>query len=153
MKLDWRGKGIDEQGVDARTGKTVVKVDPRYFRPDRSGNAAGRSDQGAHQARAGAPTIGFDQLVADMIAGDLEHARRDALVAREGFKTYRRTNESEAVARSSSPAIGAWSDRPLCVGCARWISSNLLLRERARTGSDSTGGRRQLVCHSSPGIS
>ena len=33
MKIEWRGKGIDEQGIDAATGRTVVKVDPRYFRP------------------------------------------------------------------------------------------------------------------------
>lgn len=29
----WRGKGIDEEGFDAKTGKVLVKVDPRYFRP------------------------------------------------------------------------------------------------------------------------
>jgi GDPmannose 4,6-dehydratase len=33
IRLDWRGKGIDEKGYDALTGKAVVEVDPRYFRP------------------------------------------------------------------------------------------------------------------------
>ena len=35
------------------------------------------------------PEIGFDALVAEMIAEDLEIARRDAVIAREGFKTYK----------------------------------------------------------------
>lgn len=29
----WRGSGVDEEGIDAKTGKTLVKVDPQYFRP------------------------------------------------------------------------------------------------------------------------
>src|SRR5690606_2901621 len=33
ITLEWRGKGVDEQGVDAATGKVLVEVDPRYFRP------------------------------------------------------------------------------------------------------------------------
>jgi len=33
MKIEWRGEGVEEMGVDARSGRTVVRVDPRYFRP------------------------------------------------------------------------------------------------------------------------
>ena len=33
VNIDWKGSGIDEEGFDAKSGKTVVKVDPRYFRP------------------------------------------------------------------------------------------------------------------------
>jgi GDPmannose 4,6-dehydratase len=33
MEIDWRGAGLDEIGVDKKTGNTVVKVDPKYFRP------------------------------------------------------------------------------------------------------------------------
>ena len=33
VTIDWKGSGIDEEGIDAKSGKTVVKVDPRYFRP------------------------------------------------------------------------------------------------------------------------
>ena len=29
----WQGKGVDEEAVDIKTGNTIVKVDPRYFRP------------------------------------------------------------------------------------------------------------------------
>ncbi len=33
VKLEWRGTGVDEKGYDAATGKCLVEVDPRYFRP------------------------------------------------------------------------------------------------------------------------
>ena len=89
MKLEWRGRGLDEQGIDTATGKVIVKVDPRYFRPTEVDSLLG--DPTKARTRLGwEPKIGFDQLVADMVAGDLEHARRDAVVAREGFQTYRR---------------------------------------------------------------
>jgi len=89
MKLEWRGRGLDEQGIDTVSGKTIVKVDPRYFRPTEVDSLLG--DATRARTRLGwAPKIGFDQLVDDMVAGDLEHARRDAVVAREGFQTYRR---------------------------------------------------------------
>ena len=88
MKLEWRGRGVEEQGIDTVTGKIVVKVDPRYFRPTEVDSLLG--DATLARTRLGwTPKIGFEQLVADMVAGDLEHARRDAVIAREGFKTYR----------------------------------------------------------------
>jgi GDPmannose 4,6-dehydratase len=45
-KIDWRGSGIDERGIDARSGKAIVAVDPRYFGPteiDRLVGDAGRA--------------------------------------------------------------------------------------------------------------
>jgi GDPmannose 4,6-dehydratase len=33
VPLEWRGSGVEEAGVDPRTGESVVRVDPRYFRP------------------------------------------------------------------------------------------------------------------------
>ena len=88
MKLEWRGQGVQEQGVDTVTGKTIVKVDPRYFRPTEVDSLLG--DPTMARTKLGwSAMIGFDQLISDMVKGDLEHARRDALIAREGFKTYR----------------------------------------------------------------
>ena len=31
--IEWRGEGIDEQGIDRNSGKVLVRIDPRYFRP------------------------------------------------------------------------------------------------------------------------
>ena len=89
MKLEWRGKGVDEVGVDAATGRTVVKVDARYFRPTEVETLLG--DPSKARARLDwRATTSFPELVEEMMLADIEHAKRDALVAREGFKTFRR---------------------------------------------------------------
>src|SRR5712675_802516 len=89
QRLEWRGKGVDEQGFDAATGKLIVKVDPRYFRPTEVETLMG--DASKARTRLGwAPLISFSELVQEMVEGDLQQARRDALIAREGFKTYSR---------------------------------------------------------------
>jgi GDPmannose 4,6-dehydratase len=86
--LDWRGKGVDEQGIDRRTGRVIVKVDPRYFRPTEVDTLLG--DPSKARAKLGwRAETSFAELVREMTAADLEIAKRDALVAREGFKTYR----------------------------------------------------------------
>jgi GDPmannose 4,6-dehydratase len=88
MKIEWRGKGVDEQGVDTKSGKAIVKVDPRYFRPTEVETLLG--DPTKAKAKLGwQPKTSFAKLVEEMVASDLEIARRDALIAKEGFKTYR----------------------------------------------------------------
>ncbi len=89
MQLEWRGKGVDEQALERSSGKVIVKVDPRYFRPTEVDTLLG--DAGKAQRQLGwRAEIDFATLVKEMIEADREHARRDALVAREGFKTYTR---------------------------------------------------------------
>jgi GDPmannose 4,6-dehydratase len=88
MRVVWRGAGIDETGVDDVSGKTVVRVDPRYFRPTEVETLLGDSSKA--RAKLGwKPEISFADLVKEMVASDSEIARRDALVAREGFAVPR----------------------------------------------------------------
>jgi GDPmannose 4,6-dehydratase len=87
MRIQWSGKGVDEQGIDAKTGKAIVKVDPRYFRPTEVETLLG--DPTKAKVKLGwQPKISFAKLVEEMVASDLQIARRDALIAKEGFKTY-----------------------------------------------------------------
>ncbi len=89
MPIAWRGEGVDEQGVDQRDGRVVVKVDPRYFRPTEVETLLG--DASKAKAKLGwAPKISFEQLVEEMVDADWGNAKRDALMAREGFRTYLR---------------------------------------------------------------
>jgi GDPmannose 4,6-dehydratase len=88
MKIEWRGAGLDEQGVDTETGRIVVRVDPRYFRPTEVESLLGDSTK-ARTKLGWRLEISFDTLVKEMVEADLENARRDALVMREGFKSYR----------------------------------------------------------------
>ncbi len=88
MRIEWRGAGIEEQGVDLNTGRTVVRIDPRYFRPTEVDTLLG--DASKARSRLGwKAEISFETLVQDMVQSDLEIARRDAMMAREGFRTYR----------------------------------------------------------------
>ena len=88
-RIEWRGKGTDETGVDAATGRTLVRIDPRYFRPTEVDTLLGDATK-ARTELGWAPEIGFEALVAEMVEADRTLAERDALVAREGYAVHRR---------------------------------------------------------------
>jgi GDPmannose 4,6-dehydratase len=88
MSVEWRGSGLEEEGVDTKSGRTIVKIDPRYFRPTEVDTLLGDATK-ARTKLGWKPEISFAQLVEEMVAEDLSIARRDAVIAREGFKTYK----------------------------------------------------------------
>jgi GDPmannose 4,6-dehydratase len=88
MQIEWRGTGISEEGVDINSGRTVVRVDPRYFRPSEVETLLGDPSK-AREKLGWRPETSFEQLVKEMIEHDVEIAKRDAMVAQQGFKTYR----------------------------------------------------------------
>lgn len=88
MQIEWHGNGVDEHGVDLKTGRIVVRVDPRYFRPTEVDTLLGDATK-ARMKLAWKPEHTFDQLVDEMVQEDRQLARRDAAIARGGFKTYR----------------------------------------------------------------
>jgi len=87
MTIEWQGKGVDEVGIDAATGRQLVRVDPRYFRPTEVETLLGDPTKAREKLGWTAETS-FSQLVADMVESDLSIAQRDALVAKEGYKVY-----------------------------------------------------------------
>lgn len=88
MRLKWRGKDLDEHAFDTLTGGTVVRIDPRYFRPTEVDSLLGDASK-ARSKLGWEPEIGFEALVREMVEADARLAERDALVAREGFTVYR----------------------------------------------------------------
>ena len=88
IKVEWRGGGLEEQGVDSGTGRVLVRIDPRYFRPTEVDALLGDATK-ARTKLGWKPQISFASLVREMVAEDLEIARRDALMAREGYRTFR----------------------------------------------------------------
>ena len=83
IDVRWEGEGLDEKGSDA-TGKCIVMVDPRYFRPTEVENLLG--DPSKAKAKLGwAPKITFNELVAEMVREDLKLAERDELVKSKGY--------------------------------------------------------------------
>jgi len=87
MKIEWQGEGVDETGVDARTGRTLVRVDSGYFRPTEVETLLGDPSK-AREKLGWSAEVGFGDLVKEMVEADLELAKRDALVSREGYKIY-----------------------------------------------------------------
>jgi GDPmannose 4,6-dehydratase len=86
MAIRWQGQGVEERGFDA-TGKCVVAVDPRYFRPAEVETLLG--DPAKAKAKLGwKPKVSFRGLVAEMVREDLKAAERDELVKRHGFPAY-----------------------------------------------------------------
>ena len=76
-RIIWRGKGVEETGVDERTGKTLVKIDPTYFRPTEVDLLIGDASK-ARQVLGWTPKRTFTQLVEEMMASDLADAKRHA---------------------------------------------------------------------------
>jgi len=72
----WRGKGVEETGVDRKSGKTVVRIDPIYFRPTEVDFLIGDSSK-ARQKLGWAPKTSFAELVKEMVAADLAIARHE----------------------------------------------------------------------------
>ena len=88
MKIAWRGANVNEEGVDEHTGRVVIRVDRRYFRPTEVDTLLGDASK-ARQKLGWQAETSFAKLVEEMVAADLVAARRDALVASQGFQTYR----------------------------------------------------------------
>ncbi|MEA3108211.1 MAG: GDPmannose 4,6-dehydratase [Gammaproteobacteria bacterium] len=87
MQIEWQGDGVDEVGIDTVTGRRLVRVDPRYFRPTEVETLLGDATK-ARQKLGWTAEVSFPELVAEMIESDLDLAKRDALVAKEGYKVY-----------------------------------------------------------------
>lgn len=79
--IAWTGTGVEEAGIDAASGKEVVRVDPRYFRPTEVDELLG-DPRKAHQQLGWRHKTTFAELVAEMVQSDLEvvaneHGRKD----------------------------------------------------------------------------
>jgi GDPmannose 4,6-dehydratase len=87
LKIEWRGDGVEEIGIDRVSGRTLVRVDPRYFRPTEVETLLGDATK-ARQKLGWTAEVSFPELVAEMVESDLDLAKRDALVAKQGYKVY-----------------------------------------------------------------
>src|ERR1700684_3775245 len=74
--IEWRGKGVDETGIDGKSGKTLVRIDPTYFRPTEVDLLIGDASK-ARQKLGWKPKTSFAELVKEMVAEDLAIARRE----------------------------------------------------------------------------
>lgn len=87
--IAWCGKGHAEKGVDRRTGRVLVEIDPRYFRPNEVDDLLGDAAK-ARERLGWRPKVTFEELVREMAREDLKLARFDADCRRRGLASLRR---------------------------------------------------------------
>ncbi len=74
MKIVWEGTGVDEVGIDKVSGKTVVRIDPRHYRPTEVEQLKGDASKAARQF-GWKPKVTFEELIAIMVKADWEALR------------------------------------------------------------------------------
>ena len=77
--IQWSGSGVDEVGSDAQTGKQIVFVDPKYFRPTEVDLLIGDATR-AREKLGWQPTVTFDELVREMVQSDLLIAKQQLAI-------------------------------------------------------------------------
>ena len=89
VAIRWEGSGVNERGFDDATGRVLVEVDPRYFRPTEVEHLLG--DASKVRATLGwEPKVRFSELVEMMMKSDLEGARRELHLKEGGFQVVGR---------------------------------------------------------------
>ncbi len=71
MTIEWKGKGVEETGIDTGTGNVVVRIDPKYYRPTEVEQLQGDPAK-AQRVLGWKPEVNFDQLVEIMIKADYD---------------------------------------------------------------------------------
>ncbi|MGD9819849.1 MAG: GDP-mannose 4,6-dehydratase, partial [Desulfomonilaceae bacterium] len=84
INIEWQGSGIDEKGLDSETGRVLVQIDPRYFRPTEVDELLGDPSK-AREVLGWQPRIGFKELVRRMVISDLRDAEKEQLCRTAGF--------------------------------------------------------------------
>ncbi len=75
MDLEWKGEGINEEGIEIKTGKTLVAVNPRYFRPTEVDLLIGDATK-AQKTFGWKPKVKFDELAKIMAKADWEKVQK-----------------------------------------------------------------------------
>ncbi|MFW5843335.1 MAG: GDP-mannose 4,6-dehydratase, partial [Spirochaetota bacterium] len=84
IQVEWRGKGVEEQGLNAADGTVLVEVDPRYFRPTEVELLLGDPSK-AKRVLGWEPKVTFTDLVAMMVDADLADQKKEQYLKDGGF--------------------------------------------------------------------
>lgn len=86
IPIVWQGEGVNEKGIDQKTGAVVVEIDPRYFRPTEVDLLLGDATK-AKEKLGWEPQCSLAQLVKEMVAADIAEAKKEVFLKSEGFRT------------------------------------------------------------------
>lgn len=87
MSITWEGAGVEEVGKEGVSGRSLVHIDPRYFRPTEVEFLQGDPTK-AKEMLGWEPRVSFADLVKMMVKEDLQEAEKDRLCSTAGFRTY-----------------------------------------------------------------
>ena len=85
VSMEWKGKGVDEKGFDSKTGRILVEIDPRYFRPTEVELLIGDPSK-AHAKLGWSHKTGFGQLVKEMVAEDMKTVAKEKGLRNHGLE-------------------------------------------------------------------
>ncbi|MCQ2789168.1 MAG: GDP-mannose 4,6-dehydratase [bacterium] len=84
IDLEWKGTGVDEKGIDKNTGKTIVEVDPKYFRPTEVDLLLGDSSK-ARKELGWEPKYDLATMIKEMVSEDMKEAKKAKTLIDEGY--------------------------------------------------------------------
>jgi len=87
IELDFRGEGVNEVAIDKSNGKTVIGIDPRYFRPTEVDLLVGDASK-AKTKLGWKPKYDLASLVKEMVLSDYELFKRDLYLMKGGYEIY-----------------------------------------------------------------
>lgn len=85
IDIEFKGKGVDEVGIDKSTGKVVIEVDPRYFRPTEVDLLLGDSTK-AREELGWKPKYDLPALIKEMVQEDYAEAEKEKFLRKEGYE-------------------------------------------------------------------
>ena len=91
IEIEWQSQGVDEKGIDKKTNKVIIEVDPKYFRPAEVESLLGDSTK-AREKLGWNPKISFEELVKEMVTADLKEAEKEVQLKNGGFKVKNNFN-------------------------------------------------------------
>ena len=84
IPLVWEGENEDEVGYNAETGKPVVEVDPRYYRPTEVHQLLGEAEK-AREELGWTPSTSLEEMAEEMVESDLDEAKEE-LAVQDSFR-------------------------------------------------------------------
>lgn len=87
ITVEWKGTGVDEKGIDSATGKIIVEIDPRYFRPTEVDLLVGDASK-AKRKLGWEPKYTVEQLCKEMVQSDLKLFEKDKYLLEGGHDIF-----------------------------------------------------------------
>lgn len=84
IEIEWQGAGLEEKGIDKKTRKTVIEINPKYFRPTEVDSLLGNPQKAQDILKWKAKTS-FEELVKEMIENDMKEAQKELHLKEGGY--------------------------------------------------------------------